>query len=172
MKSPQPNSLNCFVCGVKNPVGLHLHFYESEPGQVTAECTVPERFQGYPGIVHGGIVAAMLDEVTGRSQMGAGEDPRFMFTARLSIRYRKNVPVGQPVRLVGTAGERKTRTATATGAIYNQAGELLAEAEALLVRVPDEVIQSTDLEALGWRIYPEDPFSTAVDDFSREQVEG
>jgi acyl-coenzyme A thioesterase PaaI-like protein len=156
MKTLQPNSLNCFVCGVGNPVGLHLRFFETGPGEVTAECVIPEKYQGYPGIVHGGIVAAMLDEVTGRSHMGAEISTRFMFTARLNICYRKNVPVEQPLRLVGSAGESRGRTAKAWGAIYDQNGTLLAEADALLVNVPDQVIGTSDLEALGWKVYPED----------------
>jgi acyl-coenzyme A thioesterase PaaI-like protein len=150
----QANSLHCFVCGVANPFGLHLRFYESPPGEVTAEYTVPDEYQGYPGIVHGGVVAAMLDEISGRSLMG-GDPPRFMFTARLDIRYRRNVPVGAPLRLVGHAGPRKGRTATATSEIYSMEGTLLAQAEALMIDVPEEVVQSTDLEALGWKIYPE-----------------
>ncbi len=150
----QPNSLRCFVCGVANPFGLHLRFYESAPGEVAAEYTVPDEYQSYPGIVHGGIVAAMLDEISGRSLMG-GDPPRFMFTARLDIRYRRNVPVGAPLRLVGHAGLSKGRTATATSEIYSMDGTLLAQAEALMVDVPEEVVQSTDLETLGWKIYPE-----------------
>jgi len=156
MNSLQPSSLHCFVCGVQNPIGLHLRFFESEPGEVIADVIVPENYQGYPGIVHGGIVGAMLDEVAGRSLMGSGDATRFMFTARLNIRYRKNVPVGEPLRLVGKAGEVKGRTASASSAIYNQQGDLLAEAEAILVNVPEEMIQKTDLEELGWKIYPEE----------------
>jgi uncharacterized protein (TIGR00369 family) len=155
MKSPQPNSRFCFVCGVENPSGLHIKFYDAGPGEVMAECTVPVQFQGYPGVVHGGVVAALLDEVAGRSQMGEPDDPRFMFTAKLNVRYRKNVPVGKPLRLVGTAGVRKERAATAKGAIYSEQGALLAECEALLMNVPVEVLSSVDLEALGWKVYPD-----------------
>jgi acyl-CoA thioesterase FadM len=79
-----------------------------------------------------------------------------MFTARLDIRYRKNVPVGQLLRLVGTAGKSRGRVATATGAIYDQEGTLLAEADALLIDVPDGTLRSVDLETLGWKVYPED----------------
>ena len=155
MSSPQPNSLHCFVCGLHNPFGLQLRFYDSAPGEVTAEITVPEQYQGYPGVVHGGIVAAMLDEISGRSHI-RGDPPRFMFTARLDIRYRKNVPVGQPLRLVGRVGVSKRRTATAYGAIYGPGGELLAEADSVLVNVPEDVLANADLEALGWKLYPED----------------
>jgi len=156
MKSLQPSSRHCFVCGVENPLGLQLRFYDSEPGQVAAEYTLHENYQGYPGVAHGGVVAAMLDEAAGRSLMGDMVTPRFMFTARLNVRYRKNVPVGQPLRLVGKAGESRGRTATATSTIYDQAGNILAEAEALLINVPDQVVQNVDLAELGWQIYPED----------------
>jgi hypothetical protein len=78
-----------------------------------------------------------------------------MYTAKLEIRYRKNVPVGQPLRLVGKAGISKRRTATATGAIYDQGGELLAEADALLIDVPEEIVSTVDLEVLGWKVYRE-----------------
>lgn len=152
MHKLQPNSRHCFVCGMRNPHGLQMRFYESDPGEVIAEFTVPERFQGYPGIVHGGIVAAMLDEVTSRAQMGS-EPTRFMYTARLDVRFRKNVPIGVPLRLVGRAVKSKSRTATSKGMIYSPDGEVLAEAEALLVDLPEEVLASADLEALGWKVY-------------------
>jgi hypothetical protein len=86
--------------------------------------------------------------------MGA-DPPRFMFTATLNIRYRKNVPTGQPLRLVGKSGISKRRTASATSAIYDGQGNVLAEADALLVNVPDDVIDNVDLEALGWKVYDE-----------------
>lgn len=129
-----------------------MRFYETAPGEVTAEYTVPEQFQGYPGVVHGGVVAAMLDEVTGRAQMGS-EPTRFMYTARLDIRFRKNVPIGVPLRLVGTAIKSKGRTAISKGVIYSPDGEILAEAEALLVDLPQETLERADLEALGWKVY-------------------
>jgi len=149
----QPNSNYCFVCGVRNPFGLHLKFYNTAPGEVTAEYTVPENYQGYPGIVHGGIVAAMLDEVSGRAYMDGGDEPRFMYTARLEIKYRKNVPVGENLRLVGHTGKTRGRTATARSAIYDSHGALLAEADVLLVDVPSDVVSSVDMEALGWKVY-------------------
>ena len=151
----QPNSLYCFVCGLENTLGLKLAFYHTADGEVSADYTVSESYQGYPGVVHGGVVAAMLDEICGRSHMGV-DPPRFMYTARLDIRYRKNVPVGQQLKLVGKAGKSKRRAATAHGAIYNPDGELLAEAEALLVDIPQETYYEVDLQALGWKVYPDD----------------
>ena len=156
MNNRQPNSRHCFVCGVANPFGLHLKFYATGPGEVAADVTLPQEFQGYPGVVHGGIIAAMMDEVAGRSQMGDMSNPRFMYTARLEINYRKNVPVGKPIHLVGKALKSRGRTATASAAIYDQEGVVLAEAEALLVNIPEQVIDTVDLEALGWKVYSEE----------------
>ena len=156
MSKLQASSRYCFVCGVENPHGLHLVFKQTGPGEISADYIVPEQFQGYPGVVHGGIVAAMLDEISGRAHMGDDPNkPRFMFTARLELRYRKNVPVGQPLHLVGRAQKSKGRTATASGQIFGPDGTLLAEAEALLVDVPGEVVDAGVLDALGWRVYPE-----------------
>lgn len=155
MTSKQPNSRNCFVCGVENANGLKLKFYATAPGEVTSDINLPAQYQGYPGIVHGGIIAAMLDEAAGRSQMGEASNPRFMFTASLKVRYLKNVPVGQPLRLVGRAAETRGRVAQASSAIYDREGNLLAEATAVLVNVPEETIAGVDLEALGWTVYPD-----------------
>jgi acyl-coenzyme A thioesterase PaaI-like protein len=149
----QANSRVCFVCGVENPVGLHLSFYVSGPGEVTVDFTPPEHYQGYPGVLHGGIVASVLDETAGRTLMG-NFPPRFLFTAKLEVKYRKNVPVGEPLKIIGRAGKDRGRMAEAWSGIYNQAGVLLAEADALLVDVPNPPDPS-ELEASGWKVYPD-----------------
>ena len=150
----QPNSRHCFVCGLENNYGLKLRFLETGPGEVTAEYTVPEQFQGYPGVVHGGIVTAMLDEVTGRAHINS-EPTRFMFTAKIEIKFRKNVPVGKPLRIVGQVEKSKSRMASSTGKIFGPEGDVLAEAKTLLVDLPEDEIGEVDLEALGWRVYDE-----------------
>jgi acyl-coenzyme A thioesterase PaaI-like protein len=149
----QASSRSCFVCGVANPVGLQLKFYATAPGEVTASITPPEHYQGYPGVLHGGIVAAILDETAGRAHMGTFP-PRFMFTAKLEIRYRKNVPVGQPLKIVGRAGKDRGRIAEGWAGIYDQAGTLLAEADGLYVDVPEQP-PAEALDAMGWKVYPD-----------------
>ena len=83
-----------------------------------------------------------------------GDPPRFLYTARLEIRYRKNVPVGKPLRLVGQAGKSRGRMAFATSYLSDSHDEILAEAEVLLVNIPGETMSSEELETLGWKIYP------------------
>ena len=161
MKTLQPNSQDCFVCGVNNKVGLKLRFYQTGPGEITVEHTVPETYQGYPGIVHGGVTASMLDEVLGRVHMGSDpQEPNFMYTAKLSVHYRKPVPTGVKLKIVGRAGKRKKRSAVSTGAIYGPDEELLAEAEAILVTVPEDTYDLSILDTLGWRIYSDEELKT------------
>lgn len=153
-KKKQPNSRHCFVCGVNNKTGLNLDFYETGPGEVTVETVVPNRFQGYPGIVHGGIVASIVDEALGRVHMGSDPaHPRFMYTARLSIHYRQPVPTLTPIKIVGHAQKQKVRSATSTAEIYGPDGELLVEAEAVLINVPEETLMGVNLNDLGWKVY-------------------
>jgi acyl-coenzyme A thioesterase PaaI-like protein len=151
----QPNSRMCFICGLENPVGLHLKIYELEPGVIETSFTAPEHFQGYPGVLHGGIVASILDEISGRSLMGDPSQPRFMFTAKLEVKYRKNVPIGKPLRIVGKAGKIKGRMAEGWAGIYDKTGTLLAEGNTLLIDVPPGNFESIDPDTLGWKVYPD-----------------
>lgn len=147
----------CFICGIENPVGLHLHIYETEPGVVETTYTAPDHFQGYPGVLHGGIVGAIIDEISGRAHMGSDpQNPRFMFTAKLEVKYRRNVPVGRPLKIVGQAGKSKTKSAEAWAGIYDaETNELLAEGSTLLINVPEEQFDQSRLGELGWKVVPE-----------------
>ena len=147
----------CFICGLENPIGLHLHIYEVEPGVIEATYSAPEHFQGYPGVLHGGIVGALIDEISARAQMGGDpNDPRFMFTAKLEVKYRQNVPIGKPLKIIGKAGKSKSKSAEAWAGIYDaETNELLAEGNTLLINVPNEQFDTSKLNELGWRVYPE-----------------
>lgn len=150
----QPASRTCFVCGRENPVGLKIAFYDVGPGEVTADYMVPSHFQGYPGITHGGVIAAMLDELAGRTQMHDAPSG-FMVTAQLDVRYRKPVPVEVPLKLVGKAVERKGRISKATGQIFGPGGQLLAEANVVMVDIPQADVDQMDVDNLGWMVYPD-----------------
>ena len=150
----QPNSRSCFVCGLENVDGLQLTFYEQADGQVVAETSVPARFQGYPGVVHGGIVAAMLDEVAMRSAM-VDDHLRFMVTAKMTLRYRKAIPVEQPLHLVGWIERAGGRATTATTELRLPDGSLGADVHAMMVDYPQLLGGPAELEQLGWKVYPD-----------------
>jgi acyl-CoA thioesterase FadM len=88
--------------------------------------------------------------------MGPAENPRFMFTAKLEVKYRRNVPIGKPLKIVGKAGRDRGRSAEAWAGIYDaESNELLAEANTLLVTVPQQTLDTANIDELGWKIYPE-----------------
>jgi acyl-coenzyme A thioesterase PaaI-like protein len=157
MTIKQPNSKMCFICGLENPIGLHLHIYETEPGVVESTYIAPEHFQGYPGVLHGGIVGAIIDEISGRALMGSDPmNPRFMFTAKLEVKYRRNVPIGRPLKITGKAVKSKARSAEAWAGIYDaETNELLAEGTTVLMNVPPEHFDVSRLNELGWKVYPD-----------------
>jgi len=154
-RQKQPNSKLCFICGIENPIGLKLKIYLIEPGMIETSYTPPEHFQGYPGVLHGGIVAAILDEISGRALMGEPSSPRFMFTGKLEIKYRKNVPIGVPLKIIGKAIKFRSKMGEGWAGIYHPDGTLLAEANALHIDVPQDVLDMENLEELGWKGYPD-----------------
>jgi len=142
---------------MENPIGLHLHIYETVPGEVESTYIAPEHFQGYPGVLHGGIVAALIDEISGRAHMDSDPlDSRFMFTAKLEVKYRKNVPIGRQLKIIGKAAKSRAKSAEAWAGIYDaETNELLAEGNALLIDVPPEQFDRSRLNELGWKVYSE-----------------
>ncbi len=147
----QPNTDSCFICGRSNPVGLYMSFFDNGEDEVVSEYTVAERYQGYPGIVHGGIQAAMLDEVVGRVAM-IGDHHHFMMSVTLNVKYRHSVPVETPLRIVGKIIRLRGRLGKAAGRIYLPDGTIACEAEMSLVDVPAQLLERTDPKLLNWKI--------------------
>lgn len=153
MADLQPNSKHCFVCGLENPVGLKLRFFNDADGAVRATLTVADHFQSYPGVAHGGIIATVLDEAMGRAAMVA--DPnRFLMTVKMEIRYRQPVPTAQPVTVIAQLEKDRGRTATATGRVILPDGAVAVEASGLLAEMPAELSAGMDPETEGWKVYP------------------
>lgn len=94
----------CVVCGTANPTGLQLEFELREPGIVCARFTGDPALEGYPGLLHGGIICALVDGAMTNSLFSLGVAA---VTAELSVRYVKGVRVGQPAEV--TAWWLRTR---------------------------------------------------------------
>jgi len=140
----------CWGCG-ENPIGLHLP-RPSEPGRDTydAELAFDARHQGGPGIVHGGVVSAALDEAVGLLATWYAFPT---VTARIFVRYRKPVPIDTVLRLeahvVGASGRRIRAVAA-----LREDDEVLAEAKAAMLRVPLEHFLGTpEGRAIAHRLY-------------------
>lgn len=151
--NPQFNSASCFACGLENPAGLQLLFTDNGLDQVFTQFIIAPAHAGYPGMAHGGIVAAILDEVGGRTIM-IGHPHRFFVTARLDVRYRRPVPVGVPLRATGVLLARRARRTRAYAEIFMDGGDVLAEANLLYTDFPAGLLDPAALESgFGWKQY-------------------
>jgi len=149
----QPNSQMCFVCGLENPIGLKLSFYEDDDGQVTTTWTPREEHQGYPGLLHGGITAALLDEALGRTVINRN---LWVVTAKMEIRYRNPIPIGEPLSVVAEVTRISKRVVEARGELRLSDGRIGAEANAVYVKLPDEKIEEMAQNLAYWKVVPDD----------------
>jgi acyl-coenzyme A thioesterase PaaI-like protein len=153
----QPNSRMCFVCGLQNPVGLRLAFYEdheSDPQQVRAEIVIPDQYQGYPGVAHGGILAAILDEVAGRAVLVGGSIDDLMVTLKMELRYRLPTPTETPLTGVGWITHRRGNRAQAHGELRLPDGRVSVEADLVIARPPSDFADVWESERPYWKVYP------------------
>lgn len=157
----QPNSQGCFICGLENAIGLKMVFEEDhEKRQVRAELIVPDQYRSYPGVVHGGIVATILDETSGRAIMLETQDPnRFFATARMSVRYRQPTPTNTPLIAVGWVEQLSGNRAKVKGELVLKESTdkshptVLAECESLVVKPNSDFLSGWEKEVPYWRVY-------------------
>ncbi len=127
------DSGRCFACGKANPHGLKLPI-EKTPQGVELRYAVPEGFAGWQGIVHGGIVATILDELLAWACTASG---RNCVTAEMTVRYRKPVKTGQPLIGFGRVTSEKGRLVSAEARLLDDSGTVVAEATGKMMRVED-----------------------------------
>ncbi|MBI2324411.1 MAG: PaaI family thioesterase [Chloroflexi bacterium] len=143
----------CFACGRLNPAGMHLDFDVSRDRAETRYIGT-QRHQGYDGTLHGGVVAALLDETMGWAIFHQGI---WGVTAKLSVTYRRPVPVGEELRVTGEVVRDRGRAIELRGTVARASdGEVLAEADGLFLRMPDETRRRLERR-----------YSSATDAFAR-----
>ena len=126
---------NCFACGTLNTGGLHLDLHV-DGERCWTDLEIPERFQGWDEIAHGGIVATILDEVMAWSLVDADN---WGLTARLTVAFKRPVPLGRPIHVEGWITESRRRVITTAGRmVAGGSGEVLATAEAIYVAATDD----------------------------------
>jgi len=116
---------NCFACGTLNAGGLGLALHV-EPGRSWTELALDRRFEGWDGIIHGGILCTILDEVMAWALVG---EDNWGVTARMNVEFRRPVGVGVPIRAEGWMTRSRRRIVDAAGHILDaSSGEELASA--------------------------------------------
>lgn len=141
VKQKQRNSKMCIMCGLDNEYGVRAPFYSMEDGSVVTRFSYREEHQSYPGRVHGGLVTAMLDEL-GLRALWAKEGGEYTYGVTLSLetKYRKPVPYGVPVYGRGVITKSSGNFVTAECALYDEAGQKLANAVIKYIKLSVEKI--------------------------------
>ena len=128
----------CFACGELSEHGLHLAIH-TDPTGSWAETTLEPRFPGWEAVAHGGIVCTLLDEVMAWAVIGRGT---WGVTARLTVTFRRPIPIGRPIRAEGWVVDESRRAHRAEGRVLDLASsEVLATGESTFVAVPPSEVE-------------------------------
>ncbi len=120
----------CFVCGPENQAGIQVRF---ETGERSARgvFTTRELHQGYVGMSHGGVVAAVLDEAMVYAAVTLG---RWVTTAELTIRYSRPTPTGVELYVRSEVTRHQRRLVECRAEIHDAEGQVLAVATGKLMQ--------------------------------------
>jgi uncharacterized protein (TIGR00369 family) len=120
----------CFGCGPLNEEGLQMTFLPAGEVSVT-EFEVPARYQSWKGVVHGGIVALLLDEAVGWAAWHRGHPG---VTGKLEVRFRQPLRIGERIRLIGRVENVRRTLVYATASIERVSdGAIVVDAAATLM---------------------------------------
>ena len=134
----------CFGCGRHNPIGLHLVFDPDGEGVATRYTPRPED-QGFPEVMHGGLLALLLDEAMFWAMYGDGI---FAVTARMETHFRRPAALDAPLTVRARIQRRRGRRIEVQARVSGEAGETFAEASGLFVRMSPEQ-EAAALETFG-----------------------
>jgi len=116
----------CFGCGQNNPIGLKLHFTR-EGDAIRAEFTPDKMHQGWPGLLHGGILGCLLDEAMSNVAYATGNT---CLTASIEIRLRQPVKVAVPLVVTAWITRHRKKLIETVGKVYLKDGTVIAESTA------------------------------------------
>jgi uncharacterized protein (TIGR00369 family) len=126
----------CFGCGEANDNGLHLDFLLAADGTVVCPAAIPDRFEGPPGFLHGGIIATLLDETMSKVVRARGLTA---MTRHMEVDYRRPVPSRTPLRMEGRVVRDEGRKHWAEATIFDADGQALAQGKGLFIEVRPQV---------------------------------
>ena len=138
-----PDTSHCYVCGPDNTLGLQVPFVRDGAHGSRAVYTARTEHCGWPGLLHGGVALALLDEALAWALYFQG---LYGVTARLEIRLRQTIPVGTKLMIRAWTLARRRRLVNARAEIRLDAPDnpLVAEATATMYLQESEVNEKTE----------------------------
>lgn len=154
VKEKQPNSKMCFVCGMENSFGLKSQFFELDNGELMAIFSPAVQHQGYPGRLHGGVAAAILDETIGRAIMITQSHDIWGVTVDFSMRFKKPVPLDSQIRVVGRIVKDSKRMFEGSGEILLADGTPAISASGKYMKMDISNITDDKFQEESWEVLP------------------
>ena len=133
----------CMVCGRDNDSSLKARFYELDDGELLGIFTPLPEHRSYPGRLHGGMSSALLDETMGRA-INSIEPDAWGVTVKLSVKFRKPVPLDADVRAIARITKAGSRLFEGAGEIVLADGSVAVEATGTYMKLPIERIADGD----------------------------
>ncbi len=131
----------CFACGQDNPRGLQLHDFQFDGTCYWVQWEPLRYYQGWQNVVHGGIVATLLDEVMTRLLTTIGHS---VVTAELTVRYHQTAPMDQTLTAKSWLVSGKRRFYETRAELITAEGEIVASAKAKFIVPRDDYKRETD----------------------------
>ncbi len=131
-----PGYKNCFVCGKNNPTGLNISFFRDQD-KIKAEFLPEPKHQGFKGIVHGGILYSILDEIMGRTAIIT--KGVMTLTIEIHIKYRKKAIIGEKIIFTAQLTKDLGKMIEANAKAHSEDGILLTEARGKFIVVSKEM---------------------------------
>jgi acyl-coenzyme A thioesterase PaaI-like protein len=153
----------CLVCGLNNPYGIKASFYELESKQLVCIFKPSDVHQSYPGRLHGGITTALLDETIGRAIMAHYEEMMWGVTVEFTTKFKKPIPLGKELRVVGRITSDTNRFFEGTGEILLPDGEVAATGSGKYLKLPIEKIADFDPTEQHWMVVPSENDPKSID---------
>jgi uncharacterized protein (TIGR00369 family) len=124
---------DCYVCGKNNQAGLQLDFqYIDETDEMYTRCSFDRNMQGYSGVVHGGFISMILDEVMAKACIHTGA---VAVTVQFDVRFRKPVHVCEELHFYGKITEQRGKKIRAESRCVDGENQTRADAHALFLQV-------------------------------------
>lgn len=122
----------CYVCGPENSYGLGVRFeIDHDTRSISARFTPDDRHQGFEGIVHGGVISALLDEAMAKLSFSLGIPA---VTAEMTVKFKTSAAPGEELLVFGRLAE-ETRRLIRAEATITRGPSIVAEATGKLLRI-------------------------------------
>ena len=127
---------NCFGCGAQNRIGMRLRFFLDEEGAAVSSLRFARRFQGPHGFVHGGVIAAVLDEAMSKAIHASAHGAKIMaLTRQMETEYLRPTALGTPLTLRGQQDRVDGRKHFCSATLRDSEGHVLARGKALFIAI-------------------------------------